>query len=76
MGNAMNHFERLLRKSTRLYLFFSNSFSGQTISSESLILLTIQLNILQLIINLTINSDRIILATMLLNDTKQTLSIA
>ncbi|CAF4181024.1 unnamed protein product [Rotaria sordida] len=50
-------------------------FSGQTILSESLILLTIQLNILQSIINLTINSDRIILATMLLNDIKQTLSI-
>ncbi|CAF1234994.1 unnamed protein product, partial [Rotaria sordida] len=50
-------------------------FSGQTISSESLILLTIQLNILQSIINLTINPDRIIRATMLLNDIKQTLSI-
>ncbi|CAF1008927.1 unnamed protein product [Rotaria sordida] len=75
MGNAMNHFERFPRKSTRIYLFFSNSFSGQTISSESLILLTIQLNILQSIINLTINPDRIIRATMLLNDIKQTLSI-
>ncbi|CAF0877310.1 unnamed protein product [Adineta steineri] len=47
-------------------------FSGQTISSKSLILLTIQLNTLQSTVNLTINSDQIVLATMLLKEIKQT----
>ncbi|CAF0807411.1 unnamed protein product [Adineta ricciae] len=47
-------------------------FSGQTISSKSLLLLTIQLNPRQSTINLTINSDQIVLATMLLKELKQT----
>ncbi|CAF1149772.1 unnamed protein product [Adineta steineri] len=47
-------------------------FSGQAISSKSLILLTIQLNTLQSTVNLTINSDQIVLATMLLKEIKQT----
>ncbi|CAF3471966.1 unnamed protein product [Rotaria socialis] len=47
-------------------------FSGQTISNKSLILLTIQLNNIQSTVNLTINSDQIVLATMLLKDIKQT----
>ena len=54
--------------------FLSFSFSGQTISSKSFLLITVQLNIPESIINLTLNSDRIVLATMLLTDIKQTLS--
>ncbi|CAF1506511.1 unnamed protein product [Rotaria sordida] len=47
-------------------------FSGQTISSKSLVLLTIQLNMTQSKVHLTINSDQIVLATMLLKEIKQT----
>ncbi|CAF0968088.1 unnamed protein product [Rotaria sp. Silwood1] len=47
-------------------------FSGQTISSKSLVLLTIQLNIIQSTVDLTMNSEQIILATMLLKEIKQT----
>ncbi|CAF1559972.1 unnamed protein product, partial [Adineta steineri] len=49
-------------------------FAGQTISSKALILITIQLNMSQSIINFTLNSDRIVLATMLLEEIKQTIS--
>ncbi|CAF4776951.1 unnamed protein product, partial [Rotaria sp. Silwood1] len=49
-------------------------FSGQTISSKALVLITIQLNIPELTVNLTINSDRLVLATMLLKEIKQTFS--
>ncbi|CAF1526244.1 unnamed protein product [Rotaria magnacalcarata] len=49
-------------------------FSGQTISSKALVLISVQLNIPELTVNLTINSDRIVLATMLLKEIKQTFS--
>jgi hypothetical protein len=49
-------------------------FSGQTISNKSLVLLTIQLNTTKSTVNLTINSDQIVLATMLLKEIKQTFS--
>lgn len=49
-------------------------FSGQTISNKSLVLITIQLNISQNTIHITINSDQIVLATMLLKDLKQAFS--
>ncbi|UJR37150.1 hypothetical protein I4U23_029860 [Adineta vaga] len=49
-------------------------FSGQTISSKALVLITIQLNVPQSAINFTINSDRIVLATMLLKDIQQVIS--
>ncbi|CAF2484524.1 unnamed protein product [Rotaria sp. Silwood2] len=49
-------------------------FSGQTISSKALVLITIQLKIPELTVNLIINSDRIVLATMLLKEIKQTFS--
>ena len=55
-------------------LFLSSSFSGQTIASKALVLITIQLNIPKSTVNLTINSDRLVLATMLLKDIKQTLA--
>ncbi len=58
----------------QISFLFSLSFSGQTISSKSFLLITVQLNIPESIINLTLNSDRIVLATMLLTDIKQTLS--
>ncbi|CAF1606473.1 unnamed protein product [Adineta ricciae] len=49
-------------------------FSGQTVSSKALVLIAIQLNISQSTINLTLNSDRIILATMLLKEIQQAIS--
>ena len=64
-----------LLQSSLIFLFFPPSrFSGQTISSKSLVLLTIQLNHSESVINLTINSDRIVLATMLLKEIKQSFS--
>jgi hypothetical protein len=67
-------YEQKKKQIFRFNNFFISRFSGQTISSKSLILLTIQLNIPESIINLTINADRIVLATMLLKEIKQTLS--
>ena len=50
----------------------SSRFSGQTISSKALVLITVQLNAPKSAVQLTINSDRIVLATMLLKEMKQT----
>ncbi|CAF0992492.1 unnamed protein product [Adineta ricciae] len=49
-------------------------FSGQTVSSKALVLIAIQLNMSRSTINLTLNSDRIILATMLLKEIQQAIS--
>lgn len=49
-------------------------FSGQTIASQALILVTIQLNSSKNLLQLTINSDRLVLATMLLKDVQQALA--
>jgi hypothetical protein len=57
-----------------ILFFLSSRFSGQTISSKSLILLTIQLIPTKSTVNLTMNSDQIVLATMLLKEIKQTFS--
>ena len=51
------------------------SFSGQAISSKALLLITIQLNIPESTVNIFINSDRIVLATMILKELQQTFSL-
>ena len=49
-------------------------FSGQTIHSKVPVLLTVQLNVPRSSLHLTLHSDRILLATMLLKEMKDTFS--